>query len=102
MTIIQNIHEKYQQSLNLALQKCIPLTATPVEFILCIPTVSQHEYGSHSETPIMDIYEKFLSYPPTAQSKPVELRKIIMQVANNNPGIGVLTEGLRWGGSTVT
>ncbi len=53
------------------------------------------------ETPIMDIYEKFLSYPPTAQSKPVELRKIIMQVANNNPGIGVLTEGLRWGGAQL-
>jgi hypothetical protein len=49
------------------------------------------------EIPNMDVYEKFLSYPPKARAKLLALREIIFQVAGDNPEIGALTETLKWG-----
>lgn len=41
--------------------------------------------------------EVFKSYPPLVRKKLLTLRKIIYDVAENDPGIGELEECLKWG-----
>ncbi len=49
-----------------------------------------------TKEPTGDVAQIFNSYPPKAQRKLMQLRRLILSTAKKTPGVGELTETLKW------